>query len=309
MRKLSLIELILILFVGVLSAQNSVALLDAPIRPLRINELETKKQLAHEFAVDRGMIYLEANLEGQIGEYVLDTGAPGLIINEIPTTPHEGYTAQSCAEEVVVGVRPVNYFSLGSLELERFEAITLDLEHLSAAHEAKVYGLIGYELLKNYTLLLDYTDRQLHLLDFKVNRAIHQPVTSLPFILDGHLPVVEIKVGERTLRLGIDTGSASNILHESWGEELDQWGPALPSEEVQGLDQRVQKVHVAELQLVECGAITTDIKFLMMDLSHLRQGVDQPLDGLLGYHFLSQYKVAIDYPNKQLFLWPLESEY
>lgn len=298
----------MLLVAGLLPGQQNVALLNAPVRPLRNAPLETRKQLVHEFALDRGMIYLEANLEGQQGAYVLDTGAPGLVLNEKPITRHEGYLAQSCSDEVAVGIRPVKRFSLGSLELQHFEAITLDLEHLSAAHQSKVYGLIGYELLRNYTLILDYQNRKLHLLDYEVNRAIHQPLVRIPFVLDGHLPVVEVQVGEHVLRLGIDTGSASNILHQIWSEQLDQWGPNLPVEEVQGLDQRVQQVQAAELQQVECGALSTDMKFLLMDLSNLRAGVDQPLDGLLGYRFLSQYKVAIDYPNQELLLWPLASE-
>lgn len=292
----------------ILPGQRHVALLDTPSGIIKSARLEANGQQFHQFILDRGMIYLQAELDGAAGEYVLDTGAPGLVINEKPTRAHAAYTAQSCAEEVRVGMRPVDVFSFGELELRQFDAITLDLEHLSKAHKKTVAGLIGYELLQDHTLLLDYQQQQMHLLDYSVNTAIHQPAVRLPFILDGHLPVVEINIGGKTMRLGIDTGSASNILDQSWQEVLALWGPAMPMEEIQGLDQSVKRVDATLVEGLPVGHLEVDTKFLLLDLSHLRAGSDLPLDGLLGYKFLANFKVAIDYPNQEILFWPVASE-
>lgn len=292
----------------ILLGQRHVALLDAPSRKINTVRSEANGQQLYQFTLDRGMIYLEADLEGARGEYVLDTGAPGLVINERPERAHEAYVAQSCAEEVKVGMRQVEHFSLGELELREFEAITLDLNHLSQAHNKKVAGLIGYEILQEHTLLLDYQEQQMHLLDYSVNDALHQPTVRIPFILDGHLPVLELKVGQHTLRLGIDTGSASNILDESWQDLLALGVATMPKEEIQGLDQRVQQVEATLVEDFPVGHLGIDTKFLLLDLSHLRAGAEVPLDGLLGYSFLANFKVAIDYPNQEVLLWPVDLE-
>lgn len=292
----------------ILPGQQNVALLDAPSRAINPVRLEANGQELHHFVLDRGMIYLQAELEGSTGEYMLDTGAPGLVINEKPERPHDGYTAQSCSDEVLVGMRSVRQFTLGQIELRRFEALTLDLKHLSQAHQKEVAGLIGYELFQEHTLLLDYQKQQMYLLDYEVTDAVHQPVVRLPFVLDGHLPVVEVEVGGSTLRLGVDTGSASNILDKSWQEMLAMWGPVMPMEEVQGLDQSVQQVNANQVQGLPIGELAVDTKFLLLDLSHLRADTDMPLDGLLGYEFLSNFKVAIDYPRQEILFWELESE-
>lgn len=305
MRQLWKIVILILLGSSVLYSQRSIAYLNTPVRPIK-EEMVTKDDLISlSFQLDRGMIYVKAAVEGQTGDFILDTGAPGLVVNEIPQVTTTGYQAQSCSQEVVIGVKPVKTFSWANRTLRNLEAITLDLSHLDKLHNAEVVGMIGYELLKNNTLFIDYQRNELLLLKNKMNVALAAPVAKIPFELYDHLPVIEVVIGGQTFRLGIDTGAATNLLDKKGASQLGDFIQGGAIEEIQGLDQGVQQVAVAHLEGVKTAGFEFSGKFLLLDLSHLEMDKLHPLDGLLGYQFLSNYRVAIDYPNQEILLWPL----
>lgn len=288
-----------------LHSQRSIAYLNMPIRPIQ-EEMVTKDDLVSlSFQLDRGMIYVKAVVEGRTGDFILDTGAPGLVVNEIPVSAANDYKAQSCSQEVVVGVKPVKTFSWANRTIRNLEAITLDLSHLDKLHDAEVVGMIGYELIKKNTLFIDYERSQLMLLKNRMNLALAAPLARIPFELYDHLPVIEVVIADKIFRLGIDTGGASNLMDRNCTHQLAGLVQGGATEEIQGLDQGVQQVEVAHLEGVEVANFEFSGKFLLLDLSHLNAEGQRPLDGLLGYQFLSNYRVAIDYPNQELLLWPI----
>ncbi|WP_367388917.1 pepsin/retropepsin-like aspartic protease family protein [Lewinella sp. LCG006] len=308
MRELWTIILLTLLGNSLLLSQRSIAYLNTPIRPIS-GEMVTKDDLINlSFQLDRGMIYVKAAVEGQTGDFILDTGAPGLVVNEIPQGATTDYQAKSCSQEVVIGVKPVKSFSWANRTLRNLEAITLDLSHLDKLHNGSVVGMIGYELLKNNTLFIDYQRSQLLLLKNRMNVALAAPSARIPFELYDHLPVIEVVIGGKTLRLGIDTGAATNLLDRNCAHHLSDFLQHGAAEEIQGLDQGVQQVAAARLNGMKASGFDFSGKFLLLDLSHLEMDELHPLDGLLGYQFLSNYRVAIDYPNQEILLWPLVEE-
>ncbi|PSR12452.1 MAG: hypothetical protein DA408_10885 [Bacteroidetes bacterium] len=310
MRQFGIVFGICLVVSSVLLGQNNIALLNTPVRSLKAVELNLGDQVSIPFQLDRGMIYVSARVEQHTGQFVLDTGAPSLVLNELPTGADSPYLARSCSDALAVGVKQVASFQWGDRELRNVEAITLDLSHLEQARKAPVVGMIGYELLKNQTLFLDYQRQQLVLVDAKTRKrqSLVAPLARISFELDGHLPVIVVWVGEQELRLGIDTGAAANVLNQSKHDVFGANSTPLAAEELQGLDQNVQQVLVRQIDHLNAAGFDFSGKFLFTDLSHLDTVSGQPLDGLLGYAFLSQYLVAIDYNRNELLLWPRASE-
>lgn len=305
MRQLWQLVFFILIGCSTLHSQRSIAYLNSPIRPINEEMVATDNLIALSFKLERGMIYLEAVIDGQSGDFILDTGAPGLVVNEIPKDITPDYQARSCSENVTIGVKPVKKFSWANRTIRNLEAITLDLSHLDKLHDADVEGMIGYELLKNNTLFIDYQRNQLLLLKNRMNVALAAPSARIPFELYDHLPVIEVVIADKSFRLGIDTGAATNLLDRGCATHLANTLQQRPTEEIQGLDQGIQKVEAAYLEGVKAGDFEFSGKFLFLDLSHLNMDEQPSLDGLLGYQFLSNYRVAIDYPNQEILLWPL----
>lgn len=305
-RFLPILGLLLITITSSLTAQQEVALLRLSDRPISTTFSIGNQDVVLPFELDRGMIYLAAETDMETGQFLLDTGAPSLVINEEPQPDEESpYTAQSCGATVSIGLKEVTEFSWAGIDLRDIEAITLDLSHLEEARKASVAGMIGYDLLKNYTLLLNYETEELALLRPRPwhKWSEHAPLMRIPFELSDHLPVIEFQYAGQILHLGIDTGAATNLLSNTIILSPSAKNSPIVLAEVQGLDQQISKGERQELQDVTYKDHHFSDEFLLLDLSHLQDESGKTLDGLLGYPFLSQYVVAIDYRRGELLLW------
>lgn len=285
--------------------QHPIAILDTPRPSVSLNEYLHADYEQIPFTLSHGLIHLRAVRNGQAGVYLLDTGAPGLVINQKPA---EGATLAglSCAGSISVGQTRVDQFSWAERQLQAVEAYALDLSHLEAYAGHQIAGLIGYTLFADRTLLIDFQRQLLTLLDPRRVRLDQwgKPRLRLPLQMEGHLPIVEIELGGRTLRFGLDTGAEANLLDSSAAAFIEQAClTALEPEEVQGLDQSVQRVESVIWHDFPLAGQTFSGKFLLTDLSHLGAAGEGPIDGLLGYAFLSRFKVAINYPESYLLLW------
>lgn len=302
---------LLIASCGALLAQSTIALLETPARPLESIQICQNGIQQTPFTVKKGMIHVQASVESEKGNFILDTGAPMLVINEEPAGEDSPFQGQSCGGEVKVGWKQVSSFAWAGQTITGIEAATVNLSHLSQSAGIKVNGLIGFDLIKDQALLLDYQRECLVLMDPTQTplERFEAPSVQINFELDGHLPVVSIRINGQIFRFGIDTGAAVNLLDDSILTGLDEsLLEFLPMEELQGLDQTIERVKVIRLNSFEVGKYAVSDRFLVTDLSHLKGERGKPLHGLLGYTFLSQFISNINYADQRLLLWSLHSE-
>jgi hypothetical protein len=309
MWKWSVVICLLIGIVSDLAAQQGVAFLSVREILLESEFILEQQDVVLPFKLDRGMIYVEAQVDENLGQYVLDTGAPSLVLNERPTSiAHNPFIAQSCNAEVNIGIKQVNSFSWAGGKLRQLEAITLDLSHLENARKASVDGMIGYDILKKYTLLVDFDKELLALIKPRSRKkwSGRPPLASIPFVLDGHLPIIKVEFNGEVLNLGIDTGAASNLMSARVVNQIctdtNSDEPGVMAE-IQGLDQEIKQTVVRQINQLSSNDFQFSNEFMSLDLSHLNEGSTIRLDGLLGYPFLSQYTIAIDYHRQTLLLW------
>lgn len=85
----------------------------------------------------------------------------------------------------------------------------IDLSHLESELKEPLYGLIGHNQLSYFTFHIDYTNRQLNLWRtfHKQNHIIKKEIS---FILHNHIPIIEIDIAGKKLKLGLDTGAGVN---------------------------------------------------------------------------------------------------
>jgi predicted aspartyl protease len=307
MSKRILVTCLITAIVSVLTAQQGIAFLSVTESLLESEFIIEQQDVILPFDLDRGMIYVEAQVDENLGQYVLDTGAPSLVLNEKPINPESNpYVAQSCSAEVKIGIKHVNYFSWAGGNMRQLEAITLDLSHLENARNARVDGMIGYDILKKYTLLLDFDKEVLALVRPRSWKKWSErpPLAIIPFVLDGHLPIIKVDLNGQFVNLGIDTGAASNLMSAEVLSRLSEnRGEPETLAEIQGLDQQVRQTLVRSIEQLSCSGFQFSDEFMMLDISHLNANSAIHLDGLLGYPFLSKYIVAIDYRRQLLLLW------
>lgn len=287
-------------------SQSPVAYLKASVESLATHPLPASMEQGIEFELVRGMIVTKASIDNQQGEFILDTGAPLMVINDVPSEPSR--VAASFKDEIAVGETIIDAFDWAGREEKSLDALVLDISHLESAFERPLKGMIGFNAIKDYEIFFDYEENTLLRCNPRKN-ILHEnanPVHSIRFQLYDHLPVITLQVGDRVLRLGLDTGACDNLLDESVLKQLDTaLFSYLPDEAVQGLDQkvnRVQAIRVDEAQLEDL-PVVSGLKFLTTEMPQLRDASGNELDGLLGYSFLSRMKFSINYPKRRIYVW------
>lgn len=279
-------------------AQVNLALVAAlPELPKAIHEsyaadvpLTLPFELAGAFAVVR------ASVDGRTGRYIIDSGAPGLILNR-PNA--RGGSATTFAGEIAVGEVNVDRFDWGALRQKGLTAYTMDLSQIVDAEGEPFDGIIGYAQLRAIRLELDYQARRLR---FLARRAPIEHVVALPFHLSGHVPVVRAQVAGRTIMLGLDTGAGINILDGRFRSALSATADALPPILVRGLSAAVDTVRRATVPLTEIqGSNWVDLPYGFADVARFRES-GLRIDGLIGKEWLEHRVVTLDYRKRRIYV-------
>lgn len=256
------------------------------------------------FDLHRNLIFFPARIDGRQGNFILDTGAPTLLLNRRTDTNAAAYTTgYGAGGEVSYDHQRVESLEFAGQHHGRTWALALDLSAMETRTGRTIDGFVGYEQLWNRELRIDYADREFQVLKSE-RRPQHSgaaPDHVLPLEFVDHLPVVTLRVGKRKLRFIIDTGAGTNLIDQNYTALTEPTGRMM---NVQGLDgndvnrELVVLTNPRELRLSEAQRTFVDA-----ELSHLQTPGQPPLAGILGSAFLSNYCIGIDYRRAKLYLW------
>lgn len=260
--------------------------------------------LAQPFDLHRNLIFFPATLDGERGNFILDTGAPRLLLNRRATAAKGlAATGLGAGGEVRYCRQRVQSLEFAGRRHGRTWALALDLSAMEARTGRTIDGFIGYEQLWNRELRIDYAERVFRVLASK-RRPRHlgrAPDYELPLDFVDHLPVVTLRVGKRKLRFILDTGAGTNLLDRRYSGLTKATDRQM---NVQGLDGNDAVLPIVLLAGVRQLPLTTQQRtFVAADLSHLQSPGEPPLAGLLGSAFLARYCVGIDYRRAKVHLW------
>jgi predicted aspartyl protease len=244
-------------------------------------------------------------------EFILDTGA-GISLLTPECAERVGVTVTGNTEgmgaggKVAVSLGVVESVAIGQAKALNVQvAITSELQRIGAVIGAKVDGNIGYSYLKNFRLTLDYQEQTLQLSDgeqepggngssaraalkFKLAHP-SKPLILIPALVNGEGPYV----------FALDTGASTTVVSSEVAQILAIESTGIPQMTgaggaMQGAKGIVRSLAVGNARLENLAIVTAD--FLTM----LGRIVKTKLDGVIGYNFLKEFKVTIDYPNETL---------
>ena len=257
-----------------------------------------------------GMILVQAEIEGQQGNFILDTGAPTLIVNGTGTG-ERSEEWQSVSSDFNVQAIRVNQFNWAGIEKKGIEAIALDISHLEEVYQRELLGIIGYQIFAGHEILVNANTMQIIILDDKKNclSRIGKPITTIPFKMQDHLPVIKAKVGNQTYLFGFDSGCTANLLDQKLLDKLPEGAfNILDHKQLQCFSKEPQDVMVIGTSAIELEKLPSKAtEYLVTDLSHLEES-DIHIDGFLGYPFFKNLTFSINYASHQLSIWEIHNE-
>ncbi|MCC9136827.1 retroviral-like aspartic protease family protein [Pontibacter silvestris] len=260
------------------------------------------------FELKGGLIFIKVQVNNKPANFILDTGAPTLVIskrlatNATHTLDGKGVTGNIQVQQVVVPK-----LVLGDMQLSETPAIAMDLAHLEKLTKKQIDGLIGYSTLKDYELLLDYGSKTLTL--FRANATDYhthiKPTSEMPFKLQAHIPVVEATIGNQKMLFGLDTGAEANLLNIGSISKLNS--NDYKKSNVRNISGANATAVAAQEAYVKATLINghtySNMQYVFSDISPLNQGYGLSIDGLLGYPFLSARKMSINFADSKVYFW------
>jgi hypothetical protein len=231
-----------------------------------------------------GFIVLEANLNGEVGNYILDTGASDLYINK--NIEKGDILIDGVDRSYKASTTLISNFSIGKISIENINAYVLNLKDIEYLINMPLNGLIGGNMLLDYAVLIDYKNENITF--YKTLTAISNikcteyHIYSTPFMLEGSLPIISVNINGVTGDFGIDTGATLNLIDEAFVSNAK-----------------------LEIDKISLGAITIDnFNYTPSSLSSSDFNISQSIEGILSPEILNVNKLLIDYSrNRITFFW------
>lgn len=263
----------------------------------------------HASAIDirGGFIILQATANGHHGSFILDTGAPGLVLNSKYTngnTSNQG-NLQGVNGAVHTTTLKQWTFRWNGFESHGQDAYVIDLSYLEHAAGTRIDGLVGLDVFDGYYVLIDYLQGTLELWNSVPKVISRQPSVSFPLEFQDHVPVVILQRNQQRFRFALDSGSESHLIDrstaETWAKSIEQRDAI----ELVGADQTVQRTFLVEASdLFASGIALPPTQFIMTDLSAVTGTTGTKLDGVLGQPLIENRIVLIDRDRKYIRLSP-----
>lgn len=263
------------------------------------------------------LIILQASADTSTGNFILDTGTPGLVLNntyfrDYPVrSPHGSSGADINGSGEQVEQTSVPHFTLGTLHFHRTIADLLPLGHLEETRGIKILGLIGVAMFKECEVIIDYANRQMHIRhitrkEIKTYRndllSDTSKFHSWPIELRDNRILLNTTVAERKLKFAIDYAAETSVI------DAGLPGRVLDSVEIGGRilltgagRRRIESLtgHLSGLRI---GTVPVPaLPVIVTRLENTCFGGMDCINGVLGYDYLSAGVIAINFRKRILY--------
>jgi len=279
-------------------------------------DLKNSPVTSVSFQLVRNLILVKGSVNGREGHFILDTGASDVILNRRffkgkPTTKKFYGIHGNEIENEIIYIK----FNLGGFE-KNIGANVIDFTALEKVTGLELFGVIGNSLFKNCELILDYTFQELTIYQLNkegnrlTSRNIHQnPQASLSIFAGSGVPILVVNANGKQLKMILDTGASVNVMDD---KQINRQYPSLlqvREDSLAGFGEGIVQVKTSKLNEMKVGNLSCPpMKTLLVPLNQLNQnhwGVG--VDGVLGYEFLRNFRVAINFRKREIYLWDRES--
>ncbi|HEV2046103.1 MAG TPA: retropepsin-like aspartic protease [Chthoniobacterales bacterium] len=245
-------------------------------------------------------------------EFILDTGAGTSLLSSDLAKQLEmkivgSNEGQSAGGKVAVSLAKTDSLAVGEATLHDVDVGIVDLAHIGKTIGAKVDGDLGYNFLKQFRLTIDYCNCEVRLDDPKrVENFGRSAKTEVPMRLASPAkPLILVDVhanGRGPFQFAIDTGTSTTAITPELAKQLGIKSSPIGPVTTGGAQVDVTAGTLQSFQIG--GAKIDNMTVVVADFfAMLSSAIGAKLDGIVGYNFLRNYKVVIDYPGETFSLF------
>jgi predicted aspartyl protease len=245
-------------------------------------------------------------------DFILDTGAGTSLLSSDLSKQLEvkvigSKEGQSAGGKVAVSLAKVDSLAVGEAKLDDVDVGIVDLSQIGKTIGAKIDGDLGYNFLRHFRVTINYRDCEIRFDDPKrVESFGRSAKTEVPIRLANPAkPLLLIDVhanGRGPFQFAIDTGTSTTAITPELAKELRLKTSPIGPVTTGGAHVDVTAGTLKSFQVGGAKIDNTDV--VVADFfTMLSNAIGVKLDGIVGYNFLRNYQVVIDYPSETLSLF------
>src|SRR3982074_1794258 len=245
-------------------------------------------------------------------EFILDTGAGTSLLSpevakQLKVKVLSSKEGHSAGGKVAVSLAKVDSLAVGEAKLDDVDVGIVDLSHIGKTIGAKIDGDLGYNFLKHFRVTINYRDCEIRFDDPKgVESFARSAKTEVSIRLANPAkPLLLVDVyanGRGPFQFAIDTGTSTTTTTPELAKDLGLKTSPIGPVTTGGAHVDVKTGTLASFQVG--GAKIDNMSVVVADFfTMLSNAIGVKLDGIVGYNFLRNFHVAIDYPGETLSLF------
>ena len=265
------------------------------------------------------LIIIRAKVDTTEGNFILDTGAPGLVLN-IPY--FRNYITIENNDEIQGGVTGnvkdagrvnIDSLSFGPVRYFQAEADRINLGHIENRKGIKILGLLGMQLFKNFEMIIDYASNEIHLhhITKKDDKNYRHPLLrDTAAFIEAKIDFIENKLityvysAGKKLSFVVDSGAESNLIDSRLPDKIMDnvivdkrvFLTGTGSTRVEALSGNINMLTIGNYDVANLPIIVTNLEKLCF-------AYNRCLDGMLGFDFLSRQKIGFNFVKRKMYIW------
>ncbi|MFZ4520562.1 MAG: aspartyl protease family protein [Bacteroidales bacterium] len=258
------------------------------------------------------LLLLEGTIDNVSGNFILDTGASGLVLNK---TYFRGFMTFDDEEGggvtgTTAGVSRVNvkHLVISELNYVNISADVTPLGHLENRRGVKILGLFGMSLLKNLEMVIDIRRNELQIFKLdKTGNRVGPNALSVKYDMVQkmeeyhHVMFVKATIGGKVLDFCLDTGAESNVLSIDANKKVLGTVTITRRSSLSGVGEEQGEVLYGTLNEFSMGSRKlAPMETILYSLAAISQKYGVPVDGMLGYDFFEKGKVYLNLVKNEM---------
>lgn len=256
------------------------------------------------------LFLIDAVIDGVSGNLVFDTGATGLVLNSTYFRNHritDNFTSNGITGSTgKIGCTQVEKVEVGDLYYEDIKADVTDLGHIENRRGSKIIGLMGFNMIKSFEVVIDaaLNELQLHRLNRKGDR-IQQDEKELKqdYIqkIEPWHPVLILKgkIAGKQLSFCFDTGAETNAINSRAPKNIISTISITRRSDLRGAGQAGNEVLFGIMNdFALDNTVLKNMETIIVNLDALSEVYGVHIDGMLGFGFLEKGVVTINLEKK-----------
>ncbi len=255
-----------------------------------------------EFAENAPLLVVEARLNNKGPfKFIVDTASSATVVGRkaaqaVGIRQNPNSTTSGCCSSKMLAVGSIQ---VGGIHKSQVPIALGDLSRLSEEIGTRLDGIVGSPFMQGYEVVIDYPRRDIAFEEPKRKRRLP---TKFRLVGNANFIVVETELdGKGPFNFLVDTGATKTVVAKQIGQTLDLHEKSSGEKKALSGFFTGATMILSKVKSVQVGkAKSTDVEVGVQDLHPLCDAVGVPLDGVLGYSFMKDYRVTINYPVREI---------